>query len=157
MNSHVKTSNPMKRQMVRPVNGFSKSSAVPSLTSMHARLVTQLCLTLRLHRVELTRLLCPWDFPGKDPGVGCHLLLQGIFLTWDRTGHQGVISHKKVNPPCVNEVTFYYIQVFPSTLFLFCQRTRKQRCRLVMLNSHSSRLSGVQNSSLLGFPWWFQG
>ena len=26
------------------------------------------------------RLLCPWDFPGKNPGVGCHFLLQGIFL-----------------------------------------------------------------------------
>ena len=23
------------------------------------------------------RLLCPWDFPGKDTGVGCHFLLQG--------------------------------------------------------------------------------
>ena len=28
-----------------------------------------------------TRLLCPWDFPGKDTGVGCHFLLQGIFPT----------------------------------------------------------------------------
>ena len=28
-----------------------------------------------------TRLLCPWDFPGKDIGMGCHFLLQGIFLT----------------------------------------------------------------------------
>ena len=26
-------------------------------------------------------LLHPWDFPGKNTGVGCHLLLQGIFLT----------------------------------------------------------------------------
>ena len=25
--------------------------------------------------------LCPWDFPGNSPGVGCHFLLQGIFLT----------------------------------------------------------------------------
>ena len=24
---------------------------------------------------------CPWDFPGKDTGVGCHSLLQGIFPT----------------------------------------------------------------------------
>ena len=24
-----------------------------------------------------TRLLCPWDFPGKNTGVGCHCLLQG--------------------------------------------------------------------------------
>ena len=23
----------------------------------------------------------PWDSPGKDPGVGCHFLLQGIFTT----------------------------------------------------------------------------
>ena len=23
-----------------------------------------------------TRLLCPWDFPGKSTGVGCHFLLQ---------------------------------------------------------------------------------
>ena len=26
-------------------------------------------------------LLCPWNFPGKNTGVGCHSLLQGIFLT----------------------------------------------------------------------------
>ena len=29
----------------------------------------------------LQDLLCPWDFPGKNTGVGCHFLLQGIFLT----------------------------------------------------------------------------
>ena len=23
----------------------------------------------------------PWDFPGQNTGVGCHFLLQGIFLT----------------------------------------------------------------------------
>ena len=27
------------------------------------------------------RLLCPWDSLGKNTGVGCHFLLQGIFLT----------------------------------------------------------------------------
>ena len=25
--------------------------------------------------------LCPWDFPGKNTGMGCHFLLQGIFPT----------------------------------------------------------------------------
>ena len=29
----------------------------------------------------LTRLLCQWDSPGKNTGVGCHSLLQGIFPT----------------------------------------------------------------------------
>ena len=33
------------------------------------------------HGLHHTRLLCPWDFPGKSTGVGCHFLLQGIFLT----------------------------------------------------------------------------
>ena len=33
------------------------------------------------HGLQPTRLFCPWDFPGKDTGVGCHFLLQGIFPT----------------------------------------------------------------------------
>ena len=28
-----------------------------------------------------SRLLCPWDSPGKNTGVGCYVLLQGIFPT----------------------------------------------------------------------------
>ena len=32
-----------------------------------------------------TRLLCPWKFPGQNTGVGCHFLLQGIFLIQDQT------------------------------------------------------------------------
>ena len=31
--------------------------------------------------MEPARLLRPWDFPGKDTGVGCHFLLQEVFLT----------------------------------------------------------------------------
>ena len=31
---------------------------------------------------NINRLLCPWNSPGKDTGVGCHSLLQGIFPTW---------------------------------------------------------------------------
>ena len=31
--------------------------------------------------LQPTRLLCPLDFPGINPGVGCCALLQGIFLT----------------------------------------------------------------------------
>ena len=33
------------------------------------------------HGLQPTRLFCPWDFPGKDTGMVCHFLLQGIFLT----------------------------------------------------------------------------
>ena len=44
-------------------------------------LVTQSCLTLQPHGLSPIRLLCPWDSPGKNTGVGCHALLQGIFPT----------------------------------------------------------------------------
>ena len=39
--------------------------------------VAKSCLTL----CGPTRLFCPWDFPGKNTGMGCHFLLQGIFPT----------------------------------------------------------------------------
>ena len=29
----------------------------------------------RPHGLQPTRVLCPWDFPGKSTGVGCHCLL----------------------------------------------------------------------------------
>ena len=31
--------------------------------------------------MEPSTLLCPWDFPDKSTGVGCHFLLQRIFPT----------------------------------------------------------------------------
>ena len=48
-----------------------------------------LTLVQLLSRVQLfaaswtatARLLCPWDFPGKSTGVGCHALLQETFPT----------------------------------------------------------------------------
>ena len=30
---------------------------------------------------QQVKILCPWDFPGKKTGVGCHFLLQEIFPT----------------------------------------------------------------------------
>ena len=38
-------------------------------------------ILLRPHALQPTRVLCPWDFPGKNTGVGYHFLLQGIFPT----------------------------------------------------------------------------
>ena len=54
--------------------------------------VTQSCPTL-CDPMEPTRLLCPWNFPGKNTGVGCHLLLQGIFLTQGSNPHLLCLLH----------------------------------------------------------------
>ena len=37
--------------------------------------------SLQCHGLQPARFLCPWNAPGKNTGVGCHSLLQGIFLT----------------------------------------------------------------------------
>ena len=53
---------------------FSKSNTA---------VVVELLSRVRLlwpHGLQPARLLCPWDFPGKNTGVGCHFLLQGIIL-----------------------------------------------------------------------------
>ena len=45
--------------------------------------VTQSCPAL-CDRMDCksTRLLCPWDSPGKNTGMGCHALLQGRQLSF---------------------------------------------------------------------------
>ena len=45
-------------------------------------IVAQWCLTLcDPMDCKPARILCPWNSPVKNTGVGCHSLLQGIFLT----------------------------------------------------------------------------
>ena len=42
---------------------------------MHSHSITS--YSLRPHRLQPARLLCQWDFPGKNTGVGSHSLLPG--------------------------------------------------------------------------------
>ena len=57
-------------------------------------------LTLRPCGLQPARLLCPWDSPGKNIGVGCHALLLGIFPTRDRI-HVSYVS-------CINKQVLYH-------------------------------------------------
>ena len=50
--------------------------------TMHACSVTSvLSSSVQPCRLQLSRLLRPWDSPGKNTGVGCHFLFQRIFPT----------------------------------------------------------------------------
>ena len=55
--------------------------------------------SLQPHGVQPVRLLCPWDSPGKSTGVGCHFLLQGIFLTqgWNHVSCGSCIGRQILN------------------------------------------------------------
>ena len=56
---------------IRVPTGLFYSSCVCAIVSS----------SLQPHGLYPSRLLCPWDSPGKNVGVGCHSLLQGIFPT----------------------------------------------------------------------------
>ena len=45
-------------------------------------LAAKLCLSIsQPYGLLPTRFLCPWDFPGKNKGAGCHFFLQAIMWT----------------------------------------------------------------------------
>ena len=66
----------------------------------------------RPHGLYPTWLLCPWDFPGKNTGVGFHFLLQWIFLTGEL--NWGLLHCRRIlyqlsyqgSPNCVSEGMF---------------------------------------------------
>ena len=58
----------------------------PSLPLFLARVSCSVIYSsLRPNGLWSARLLCPWDFSGKNTGVGSYSLLQGIFLTQGST------------------------------------------------------------------------
>ena len=60
---------------------FSPISLAASLFHLSCFTAESSPTLLQPHVLQPARLLCPWDFPGKNTGVGCHALLQGIFPT----------------------------------------------------------------------------
>ena len=74
-----------------------------------------------LRHLEPTRLLCPWDLPGKNTGMGCHSFLQGMFLTQGSNpsypslqadslplSHQGIPDYVSIHlsSPCHFDICF---------------------------------------------------
>ena len=53
--------------------------------------------SLQPYGLQPTRLLCPWDSPGKTTGVGCHALLWGIFPTQGLNPHLLRLLHWQAN------------------------------------------------------------
>ena len=78
--------------------------------------------SLWTYGLEPIRLLCPWDSPGKNTGVGCHALFQGIFLTQGSNSHLSCLLHWQVGslllaPPGKPHLFIYFgvrfeIQIF---------------------------------------------
>ena len=59
------------------------------------------------HGLQPTRLLHPWDFPGKSTGVGCHCLLRYIYIYVHTHTH----THTHTYTQVYNNVTCYRAKV----------------------------------------------
>ena len=57
------------------ISNHNSSSNLCSLAAA-AAVASVVSDSVRPHRRQSTRLLCPWDSPGKNTGVGCPFLLQ---------------------------------------------------------------------------------
>ena len=60
------------------------SHRCPATTLVHIHVHVSLSVvsdSWQPHGLQPTRLLCPWNSPGKNTGVGCHVFIQRIFLT----------------------------------------------------------------------------
>ena len=71
--------------------------------------VAKSCPTLQTHRQEPTRFLCPWDHSGKNTRMGCHFLLQGIFLTKGSNPHLLCLLHWQVGSLTLGGLTIHWI------------------------------------------------
>ena len=114
--------------------------------------------SLRLHGLWPPGSSCPWDFPGKNTGMGCHFLVQGIvstqrpnlhlqlgwqvlyhWATWEALLHGYCITDREIQ------------SVIPSVCLLLNEDTYSSLC--IGLNyfgildtSHSVQFSSVAQS-----------
>ena len=82
------TFSPINRQICSKKYHHFPSHPLP----MHACMCSFISDSLLPHGLEPTKLFCPWDFPGKNTGVGFHLLLPETFPTQESKRNSSPMS-----------------------------------------------------------------
>ena len=91
----------------------------------------------------------PWNFPGKSTGMGCHILLKGIFLT---QGSNLALPHCRQTLYCLSHQLWNLLQhmsvelMMTSCHFIFC-------CPLYFLPSIFPSIRVFSNESVLRIRW----
>ena len=82
------------------------------------------------------KLLFPWDFPGKNTGVGCHALLQCIFLTLGSNPHLLRLLHWQVGPlplappekpMCITKSLYCKVEINTTLLINYTSKNKKSK------------------------------
>ena len=108
---------------------------------------------LRPHGLQPTRLLCPWDSPGKNTGMGCHACLQGIFSTQE--SEPGLLHYRQTLYCLSHQGSLVKDQArnagFIEELFK-CPLSRRRRCSSCIARSLDSPKEVTLMLSLRGYP-----
>ena len=77
--------------------------------------------SLRPHRLQLARLLCPWNSPGKNTGVGCHSLLQILTMFLQKRTHGNNSSQfLQIQYVCLQPLHYKnYLPKYKNSYFIF--------------------------------------
>ena len=90
--------------------------------------------SLQLHELQPTRLLCPWNSPGKNTGMGSYFLLQGIFST------QGLQEDSLPSEPPGKSIILVVVETNVNSRlvgwFFFFSFFELQLLRLILLVEH---------------------
>ena len=122
------------------------------------------CVCLWPHGLQPTRLFCPWDFPGKNTGVGYHFLLQRIFPTQGSNSH---LLHWQVSSLSLSyqgSLYFFLLKIPVYTVMNITHMKQRQRSPVEPSGQHSSlpqalchmrdpNRSSVREQSKAVFPW----
>ena len=110
-------------------------SSVKALSTLHIQTLhfgsishSVVSNSLQPHGLQPARLLCPWDSPGKNPGVGSHSLLQGIFPT--QGSNPGLLHYRQI---LLSEPLGNLLEFFSQTFSIFgwncgCGRAMVRNC-----------------------------
>ena len=87
--------------------GISASCSSLALSNMRPiHLCSVMSYSLRPYGLSLTGLLCLLGSPGKNTGMSCHFLLQGVFLTPWTVAQQALLSMGFSGQEYWNELPF---------------------------------------------------
>ena len=116
-----------------------------------------------------TRVLSPWDSPGKNTGVCCHALLQGVFPTQGLNPHLLRLLHWQsgsllLAPPDqvhLNEVlgTHSNFSLYTSAFFSFFTtpiKDKRKKYHFCGISTKGFFRGKVENSCLLSYTGTFQ-
>ena len=108
----------------------------------------QSCLTL-CKPMDSIRLLCSRNFPGKNTAVGCHALLQGIFLSQGQNPHLQHLLHGRQILYCSATGEAPLVTLMPSFSTHYERQVREKRLSRVSPTSRSTSRAYLNPASHL--------